>query len=416
MVYESINPTMLELPQFIKESWIGKFFEYTKPLPTPDIFKIWSGISCVMGALERRVWLKSVGKTLYASHYILLVAPPGVGKSMVIEEVRHFWIQSGVLKIGPDSATKAAMADELKLAQRSFKIDNELIIFHSLQIASTEFGTLINAYDHDTMNFYNRIWDCPPMHTERLRYGDHKTLDIDYPQINLLAGTQPAYLGAILPPDAFGMGFTARLLMIYSGLAVRPKLFGEDTELDPILEKDLTQDIRRITSMVGQMHLEKDAMEYLEAWHLRNDDCPDHPRLATYSVRRTMIVQKILLAISAAGSSSLRITFPMVEFAINLLLEAEDFMPEVFRGMNVPETSTVMAELHRYALECFMRGKKKSVPEHMLIDWLKERVEAYKIDAIMKHMVTSGLLIEGAKSEISNGSFQLLGRRFTVHE
>lgn len=128
----------LVLPPFIAESWIGKFCNFTDPLPTPDIFKLWSGVSCVMGALERRCWIRVLGNTTYASSYIILVAPPGVGKSMIVREVSKFWLATGTLKIGPDAATKAAMVDALAAAQRSYKDGTELVSFHSLQLAKDQ--------------------------------------------------------------------------------------------------------------------------------------------------------------------------------------------------------------------------------------------------------------------------------------
>lgn len=400
----------IELPQFIKESWIGKFVKYASPIPTPDQYKLWAGIACMMGTLERRVWVYSAGGELYASHYILLVAPPGVGKSKIIKEVKKFWIATNLLKVAPDSATRAAMVDELIASQRHFDYNGERIIFHSLQVAATEFGVLIPAYDHQAMNFYNLIWDCEDTHKERLRHGEHKTIDIDYPQINMLAGTQPAYLGALLPPDAFGMGFTARLFMIYQGEPTRPTLFGDSATLDENLRKEMIKDIAQIVKMKGEMKFSKEAMAFIEEWYYRNDDAPDHPRLEVYNIRRAMTLQKVCMGI-AAGCQSMEITFPMAEFALAAIRDVEKDMPEIFKGMSVPDTSNVMAELFNFTITRWLKTDKKPVSEHMLIDFLKSRVEIHKIDPIMKHMVTSGMLKE-APNVSEPGKFEIFSKRY----
>lgn len=404
---------MTELPQHIKESWIGRFVEYAQPLPTPEIFKKWAAVSCIMGALERRVWVTTTDSMMFPNHYIILVAPPGVGKSRIITEVHSLWAMTGILKLAPDSATKAAMVDSLNEAKRSFKLVDETIYMHSLNIASREFGTLIHEYDNETMNFYNNIWDCPDNHRERLRYGESKNVDIDFVCVNMIAGTQPAYLGNLLPPDAFGMGFTARLMMVYCASAKRPPLFGPKINKDGKSKEELIKDLKRVITLCGEMSYSQDAITFLEDWYSQdNSDAPDHARLAAYNVRRPMTIQKIAMAASAARGNSLIIEKEDLTFALALMLEAEDVMPEVFKGMNTPESSEVMAELYNYCIVRYTRSGRKPLPENMLIDFLRQKVEVHKIDPIMKHMQTSGLLREAPGSEILDGKFLVLGKRF----
>lgn len=404
---------MTGLPQHIKESWIGRFVEYAQPFPTPEIFKKWAAVSCVMGALERRVWVTTTDSMMYPNHYIILVAPPGVGKSRVITEVHSLWASTGVLKLAPDSATKAAMVDALNEAKRSYKYQDETYYCHALNIASREFGTLIHEYDNETMNFYNNIWDCPDNHRERLRYGDSKNIDIDFVCVNMLAGTQPAYLGNLLPPDAFGMGFTARLMMVYCGSAKRPPLFGVKAAKDGKAKEELVKDLKRIITLVGEMTFEPEAVTFLEDWYnLDNADAPDHSRLQAYNVRRAMTIQKIAMALSAARGNSLIINKDDLEFSLSLMLEAETFMPEVFKGMNTPESSEVMAELYNYCIVHYNRSGKRPISEHMVMDFLRQKVEAHKIDHIMKHMLSTGMLKEAPSSEIVDGQFKTIPKSY----
>lgn len=367
-----------------------------------------------MGALERRVSLWSVEKDLFASHYILLVSPPGVGKSMVISEIRDLWKSAGLI-VGPDAATKAAMVDELAKAARTIKMpDGSLNVFHSLQVASPEFGNLIKEHDLETLNFYNKIWDCEKDHSERLRYGPATEIDIEYPQMTILAGTQPAYLGAILPDSAYGMGFTARLVLIHSDQAIRPKLFSKrDDKAESSRQaehKKLIEGLKKIVAMAGTMKIADDAAEFFEDWHQRNDDAPDHPKLLSYSVRRTLTAQKIAMGLTAA-QGKMKIDLKTAEATLFIMRQAEASMPEIFKGLKVPESSSVMGELHNFAYAIYMRNQRAPVPEHMLVNFLKSKVEIFKVDSIMKHMVTAGLFSE-APGKQEPGKFEILGKRF----
>ena len=366
-----------------------------------------------MGALERRVMLWSVEKDLFASHFVLLVSPPGVGKSMVVTEVQNLWKMAG-LKVGPDIATKAAMEDELAKATRNIKMaDGSLNIFHSLQIASSEFGNLIKEHDLETLNFYNKIWDCDRDHVARLRHGPE--INIEYPQINMLAGTQPAYLGTILPEAAYSMGFTARLVMVYSADAVRPKLFSKrsQAQIDARAKEYQTilSGLKDIVKMSGHLELSDEAAEYLETWHQENSDAPDHPKLVSYSVRRTLTAQKILMAVTCA-QGKMKIELPDVKAVIQIMRQAEAVMPEIFKGMLTPKTASVMDELHQFVWQLYLKRKNAPIPHHQVVAWLMNQVESHQIDSIIRTMLGAGTLREAGNAQ-EPGKFEVIeGKRY----
>lgn len=60
----------------------------------PEIFRQWGGISCVAGASERKVWIRSMKMDLYPNLYTILVAPPGISKSVAL----YCWKCSGELE------------------------------------------------------------------------------------------------------------------------------------------------------------------------------------------------------------------------------------------------------------------------------------------------------------------------------
>ena len=65
-------------------SWIESFLEYTEILPSPPLLRRWAAISYVAAALERKVWVRTMGSDLYPNLYTFLVGPPGVGKGVAI--------------------------------------------------------------------------------------------------------------------------------------------------------------------------------------------------------------------------------------------------------------------------------------------------------------------------------------------
>ena len=70
----------------MSDDWITNFMTFTEGLPTPEIFRLWSGISTIAATLERRVWVATGRGVIYPNLFVVLVAPPAVGKSVAIDQ------------------------------------------------------------------------------------------------------------------------------------------------------------------------------------------------------------------------------------------------------------------------------------------------------------------------------------------
>ena len=109
------------------EDLITDWFSYTSATQddrSPEIYRKWSGISLVAGAMERKVWVKTGMNRTYCNLYVLLVGPSGTGK-FIVETVRTFWndtkdpfTQAKAFHVASDSLTKASLIDALGRARR----------------------------------------------------------------------------------------------------------------------------------------------------------------------------------------------------------------------------------------------------------------------------------------------------------
>ena len=94
---------------------------------------------------------------------MVLVAPPGVGKSAALEAAEPILTSLEDHHFGSSSLTKAAMIDELKDSVRRFVRPTEhppVVQFHSLSLFSSELGVLIPEYDREFMASLTDLWDC----------------------------------------------------------------------------------------------------------------------------------------------------------------------------------------------------------------------------------------------------------------
>lgn len=366
------------------QDWIELFLDATEGIPSPEIFRLWSGISAVAGAVERRVWLESAQGKLYPNLYVMLVSNPGVGKTQAIGRVDSLWRLTRELKVAPHDVTKAAFIDALKNAgRRIIKSESTIIEYHTLLVAADELGVFIPAYDLDFLSSLNRIYDNPDVHQQNRRgFGDEQ-IDIINPQLTILGGVQPAYLAQLLPEAAWGQGFMSRMIMVYSALPIKTKLFAVKAyEKYDRLMLTLLPRMKQMLKLYGAMPVASDAEEAIENWYAGGmEPVPQHSRLEHYISRRVIHVLKLSM-ISAVSRQNSLITLDDFNRARGWLVHAEGIMPDIFREMVQRSDSQVIQELHFFAWQLWIRDKK---PIHAtrLLHFLQNRVPSEKVHRVL---------------------------------
>lgn len=371
--------------------WIESFVERTAELPSPEIFRKWSAIATVAATLERRVWSNTAMSRVYPNMFILLVAPPGVGKSFGIREAQRCATATHKLKLSPDDITKAALIDTLAQSKTVYTVPPKTMYeYHSMYIVADELGVLLPAHDLNFLNVLNILYDNRPEFKEVRRHRE-EDLIIENPQINILAGTQPEYMGTLLPPEAWGMGFMTRIMMIYHGKPTKTQLFGHRAEVD---RKDLISDLKEIYKMHGEFAWTDEAQEELTDWHDRDlTPKPDHSKLKHYNARRILHVLKLCMVSSASRSNVRIVELCDVERARDWLLEAERLMPEVFKDMGGKSDGQIIQDLHYHVQQTYLQNGKKPLHRSQLDAWLMIRTPAYNVENVITLCVSSRVLV-----------------------
>lgn len=372
--------------------WIEGFLAFTSGLPSPEILRKWAAISCIAGALEQKVWVSPFGPRLFPNLYVVLVGPPGVGKTVAASETGHFWRDLPNHHVSPTSVSKASLIDSLVDSKRQLVRPGKVppfVEFHSINALSGELGVLIPGYDNEFMNTLTDLYDCNP-YVERKRTKDVK-ISIQHPQINLLAATTPSYLGALLPEGAWTQGFISRTLLIYSGEAIITPMFSRNS-LDDTFYKSLLSDLKIIGDYYGPVGFSDDAATAISAWHANpNKPTPEHPKLISYITRRTSHLLKLCMVAAASAGDGLEVTLQHYQTALDWLTEAESYMPDIFRSMRSGGDSSAIEEAFYFVLQTFAK-EKKPVIESRLVGFLRERVPAHNVLRVIEIMVKSNML------------------------
>lgn len=379
-------------------NWLESWIEYTEALPSPALWRRWGGISLIAGALERKVFTKTGIGPLYPNLYVVLVGPPGTGKTTVTSEVWHMWNElsdggdANGFHLASSSLTSASIIDDLREASRRITLPNltGFEMFNSLAICSNELGVLLPEYDNSFMSKLTDIYDGHP-YSERRRTKDIN-FKIEHPQINLLAATTPSYLNGMLPEGAWEQGFLSRTLLVFSSETMRRAIFTETKKRED-LRRDLVDDLRIIFSMMGKMTWEAEAVEGIENWAAAGaPPSPEHPKLMHYNTRRVAHLLKLCIVASVMQHDRLVITLENFQTALDWLIELEVYMPDIFKSMVVGGDSRAMEECWYHVLQLYAKDQKE-ISEQRIIAYLAERVPAHNVGRVLEVMIKGGLLI-----------------------
>jgi hypothetical protein len=331
---------------------------------------------------------------LYPNMYIFLIAEPGVGKTVSASQTEILWHGLEHHHVAPTNASKAALIDVLAESRR------EIILprlggqeeFHALNIMSGEFGAFMPTWDGEFMNTLVTLWDGG-RYTERKRGGDLR-IEIKQPLLNMLACATPDFMVNWMPEGAWKQGFASRLLLIYSGEVILGDLWSEEDHANAMGShyNNLQSDLRVIGNLYGRMHFTEETSSTFTRWYKGGmHPVPDHPKLESFITRRPIHLAKICM-VRAASMGRLVIELDDYQWALDTLLEAETFMPDVFTAMTGGKgQSAAMDELWHHCFKTFGK-EQKPIDERRLVNFLRERVPTHSVVPTLELMVRGGLL------------------------
>lgn len=293
--------------------------------------------------------------------------------------------------VAPSSLTTASMIDAMNDAKRTCQVNGSLALFNSLQVVASELGVFLPAYDAAFMNTLTKLYDGEH-YEEKRRTGKVNHVRIEHPQLSILGGTTPSYLNSFLPEGAWDQGFTSRTILVYHGKTNKRIIFGDTGQVDEQLYRDLLFDLAKLKEISGPFVWDAEAVTAITAWHNEGEKpVPGHAKLRHYNARRVAHLIKLSMVSSLSRASNLRVTGENYVEAFQWLREVEDLMPEIFQTMGTSSDARAIDDLIWVVKQKFITTGRP-VSEHILVNFLKDRVPSYAIGKIIEVMLKSRLI------------------------
>ena len=320
----------------------------------------------------------------------MLVSPPGIGKSVVLNIVESLWKQTQGLYIGDSKTTIQGLLDFIADSPSPVNMNSLPVNTHPMTCAPREYGTFMTAYDLTVLNILNDFWDCPSAFTERTRGGGLSS--IEYPVLNLISGTQPSYLNNVLPDEAWSLGFCSRLILVFAYEAKKMRT-RERMNAKPFDESKYLPFLQNLQKAQGEMKFTPEAIDFFDEWIIDEGmkPVPMHPKLESYVARRQVHWLKVSMC-RALAEGSLLITKTHMEKAKADLLEMESLMPEIFKDIDKDSDKVILDEVKLFLIRLGSVGKP--FPERKLVQFLSTKIAPQRIHYMLDLLMHSGFIEE----------------------
>ena len=366
-------------------SWIDSYLEYSRFSEAPDTFHFWTAVSCIGGALRRRVWIDQGYFQWTPNFYIIFVAPPGiVSKSTTANIGMDILGQVPGIHFGPQAITWQALVQSLSQAKDGFTLDEQLHAYSAITIAASEMGTFLNPHDRDMVDVLVDLWDGRQGVWKKATktMGDDKIVN---PWINIIACTTPAWIQGNFPEYMIGGGFTSRTIFVYAEEKRHLEAYPGRRVLDPSVQRirdDLLHDLEHISvELIGEYSLDAGATRWGEQWYERlyeaNRETLSSDRFASYIARKQTHLHKLAIILAASGRDERVLHAGDLQLAEGHLLRAEEHQSRVFERIVAPEAraANLVVDIMRRKGSCPYTELMRILYQQMSKDQLEQGLE-----------------------------------------
>lgn len=374
--------------------WIEAYLEFSKFSEAPGKFHFWTAISCIAGALQRKVWIDQEYFQWLPNLYIVFVSPPGIVSKSTTASIGMDLLKSiPGIKFGPSSLTWPALTKALADAPEGIELpggDGEILVQSAITIVASELGTLLDLKDRQLIDVLVDLWDGKRGAWEKWTKtsGNDK---IENPFINIIGCTTPAWIQENFTKYLLGGGFTSRTIFVYAcekrqRVAYPGNKFDKKHhEMRPLL----IQDLEIISKLVGQYKLSPAATEYGEAWYEKHCNRmeqadPTDEGLNSFLARKQPFLHKLGMVLAAARRSELTITPDDLELADSILTTVEAELASVFGRISERDEVKDAIDLIRILQSC------KSISQKALYRKLFTRMSGTQFEAALKSIIVAG--------------------------
>lgn len=363
--------------------WLTGYMSFTENTESPVNYHKWVGISCIAGALQRKVWLTRGHETIYPNHYIILIGPSGrARKGTAVGIGRRFLEGINIPFINEDSTNEAAII-KMKNATSVVSVPGHgERIQCAVSCIAEELAVFTGYQNTEKLAYLTQWYNSEDRWTRDTKH--QGTDEIVGMCFNLLGATAPDWIPHIFTKEAVGGGFTSRCVFVVETRKAKTIPNPDAIPINEQLREDLLSDLERISTMVGPFKWEKKAHLLYQEWYKEQDarlergqEAVRDPAFDGYLARRPTQIVKTSMVLSASRSDNRIIECEDFLLAKKLLDSTEKNMAETFSGIGKNKYAEELEMVRNFL------AFKKQATRADIFSALQRHLEPQSLDSVV---------------------------------
>jgi len=332
-------------------SILEEYLDFRKLSESPVNFHRWAFLSCCAALLGRNVHMVHGTKIIYPNMYVLLVGASGSRKSQAITPPIRMLEESGYQWLAFEKSSKQKFVQDMQDSiSRDFATALDFDTHGPTEcfVANDELLDFIGVGNLDFVTLLTKFWDNLPKYEDRFKRSE--SVVVHKPTVNILGGLTQTNLQLGFNPNAEGIGFLARTIMIY-GETTGHKITWPEVP-DIAVEKKFIDFFKKLRNHRGVLRFDDKTRRIIDEIYHTWAPLVD-ARLSSYSTRRLEHLFRLLLTIVSLRFDT-NVTEDDIIYANTILAFAEERMTKALGefGKNMYSTAnqriiTYMEEVKR---------------------------------------------------------------------
>lgn len=340
------------------DDFLARYLSYTSLTEVPTFFHRWCAMSGVAAVLGRNYQFQHGHFLLNPNMYSMLIGEPGTRKSTAIKMFKTILKGAGYTTMAAEKTSKEKFLIDLSGMDTEYDSKGKVVSADTLIdtnlwgtsneedvaskppaevfIMADELNDFLGNGNIEFISMLGSLWDFNGVYDNRIKNG--KSVYINNPTINILAGNTPTGFSLAFPPEIIGQGFFSRILLVYAEPTGKKITFPKPPSAAHT--KEVVDMLVRIKNEVyGVAVLTPAAEELFEHIYTTHQDIED-VRFKNYASRRLTHLFKLCLVMSACRLSTVIDTCDVV-YANTVLTHAEHLMPKALGEFGKSKNSDV---------------------------------------------------------------------------
>jgi hypothetical protein len=383
-------------------SFLRNYIDFTAGSEVPETYHFWSGVFALSAVVNRQVWLSMGQYTLYPNIYVILLGPPGNGKSLAMDTAQRIVEDVGGINFSGDAQTKESLVRYLRdnCPKTICVPGGEAFVITPIIMFATELSHLLGPASEHMIDFLTTIYTKDNRYTTRTK---NKGDDIiERPFVGLIACTTQNWITTYLRGDIISGGFTRRAIFVNEATktAVTDKSLRHPFVHVRPEQIQARENVLRyaevLKTVVGEFRWEPAARAAYETWYMTRD-IPLDPDVTGYYTTKPNQVLKVAMLLSLSKSPELVLTKDAFDASMALFDRTEASLARVFQGIGRNELNAIANRAVEYVLSCpesdYKDGgvvkKTRFIREKQLRSMLYRDAPGRECDDIINHLIAT---------------------------